>query len=199
MWENMKLMVVDYDKIPNPRKVLGFFPNCKMSISDICKLVQATNQCVSMNRWTSLSNKKSERGTHVAFAVSEDQFKILESVGFRLFFGAGRATFKDISKGKGDTDAQNEEETAEESDTDTVASSESEQNCTVVPNKVDPAFDTSIEIMETDNVDLDQHTPTIMANTQHISEPTSDMTNMSAQQNANLNLIENAKESAGAT
>lgn len=37
MWENMKLSVTEFDKIPSPNKILGLFPNCHIERENICK------------------------------------------------------------------------------------------------------------------------------------------------------------------
>lgn len=115
LWKGMKLEVIDFDKIPKPKKVLGLFPNYSTDCDDICSMLGAMNACVDTSRWTILTNKVSSRGTHIAFALSEDQFAVMKSCNFELYFGAGMAVFKDISANKDDENAQEsmEEDTGE--------------------------------------------------------------------------------------
>lgn len=116
MWPNMSLQVFDWDKMPAPRKLLGLFPNCKMDCDTVCTVLQEMNRNISVNRWTVLSHKQSHIGTHVAFAVSEDQYQIVMGLGLKLYFGAARATFKDLSEKVSTNAAQTEQFEHGESD-----------------------------------------------------------------------------------
>lgn len=128
MWNEMKLKVVDFDKLPQPKKVLGLFQNCNLDDISIKKLLNAMNANVSADRWSIMSRSTSDNGTHIVFGMSAEQLEILKACGFRLHFGAGIAKFKDISKKNSNDVAQSEVE----SDMDTDGDEELE--VTTVPN-----------------------------------------------------------------
>lgn len=79
-----------------------------MNSNDICKLLQAANPFVRMECWTILNQSESSAGTHICFALSEDQYQIVKDQNFRLYFGAGIARFKDLTENKSIPKAQNE-------------------------------------------------------------------------------------------
>lgn len=117
LWEGMSLKLVDHDKIPQPKKVLGLFRNCFAEPSNICKMLDAMNVCIDMSRWTILSTKQSKTGTHIAFGMGEDQHEVIRSNRFKLFFGAGCADFKDISpENQNKARTEHEEEMESQSD-----------------------------------------------------------------------------------
>lgn len=98
LWANMNLNAVDYNKLPQQIRVLGLFPNCKLNAQQIRSLLNATNPHISAGSWTILSSKTTDKGAHVAFGMNELQLEMLKASRFKLFFGAGSALFKDISK-----------------------------------------------------------------------------------------------------
>lgn len=50
LWEGMVLKIVDHDKIPEPKKVLGLFRNCHAEPGAICKMLDAMNVCIDTSR-----------------------------------------------------------------------------------------------------------------------------------------------------
>lgn len=116
LWDNMKLHVVEFNKIPTPHKILGLFPNCHMEERVICCMLQAMNECVNVSAWSIINSKTSDMGTHVCFAINADQYAILKGCNFKLFFGAGTALFKDLSENMSVQSAQEEMNTEDNSD-----------------------------------------------------------------------------------
>lgn len=144
----MSLHAIENDKMPAPRKLLGLFPNCDFDCNTICTLLQEQNSNqINVGRWTILSNKKSQFGTHIAFAVSEDQYEIVKGLDFKLYFGAARASFKDISENVSAATAQREDENTEISTMDITEVSDDE--VTMVEKEIRNAS------IETDSSEID--------------------------------------------
>lgn len=155
MWENMKLVLVEYDKIPIPYKILGLFPNCSMNSNDICKLLQAANPFVRMECWTILNQSESNAGTHICFALSEDQYQTVKDQNFGLYFGAGIARFKDLTENKSMPKAQNV--ILVDSELETEQSETEENDITVVNKEQSPNIEQlhNTDLMEVEhNVDV---------------------------------------------
>lgn len=110
MWNEMKLTVVDFDKLPKQHKVLGFFPHSKLTPEQTLQMLGAMNMCLDASCWSILTCKHSEKGTHIAFGINRDQLSILHERKFKLFFGAGSALFRNITKKMSDSNAQNPSE-----------------------------------------------------------------------------------------
>lgn len=117
LWEEIKLTVIDFDQLPQPKKVLGTFQNCKMSDSNILEMLGAMNACINTAYWTIVRRTISSKGVHVTFGVHEDQLAVLKSVGNILHFGAGIAKFMDISKKQNNVEPQNVEDHPMETET----------------------------------------------------------------------------------
>lgn len=132
LWTNMKLNVVDFNKLPQQIRVLGLFPNCKLDAKRIRSMLNAMNPHVSADSWSILSSKTTDKGAHVAFGINELQLAMLRASRFKLFFGAGSALFKDISK----KNANQQHENPIESDMDiqSTEASDDEDNITIIVN-----------------------------------------------------------------
>lgn len=102
LWQNMKLKTVDFNKLPRQNRVLGLFPHCKLNAEQIRRMLSATNPHINVGCWTILSSKTTDKGAHVAFGIDELQLEMLKACRFKLYFGAGSALFKDISKKQGE-------------------------------------------------------------------------------------------------
>lgn len=148
MWGCMKLAVVDFDKVPSPFKVLGLFPNCDMDSESICTLLQAANTYVNASCWSILNQKLSEHGTHICFAVTEDQYAIIKEHDFKLHFGAGVASFKDLSEQTSKPSAQSKTPNDADETNDVDMSDSDDVNTTIIasnngntPNEQPPPND----------------------------------------------------------
>lgn len=110
LWKDMKLAAIDFNDLPRSKKVLGLFQNCNLSNANILKMLGAMNTCVDTNRWSIISKSTTANGTHIVMGINEDQLAVLQSCNFQLYFGAGVAKFKDISKKIGNAEAPTEAE-----------------------------------------------------------------------------------------
>lgn len=135
LWNGMQLAAMDFDNLPNPRKVLGLFRNNAFSNSDTIKLMGIQSKgLIDSNHWSVAERKISEHGVHMVFITNADQLAKLESNNMELPFGAGVAKFKDISKKQSNTEAQDEEmigEDEEQTKSDTIDSTQSVDNTIV--------------------------------------------------------------------
>lgn len=154
MWSGMKLCVVDFDAIPAPFNLLGLFPNCSMDSNTICNLLQGANEWVNVSRWSILNQKQSSIGMHICFAVSEDQYEIVENNDFRLYFGSGVAKFKDLSENTRDAGAQNE--VVEEQHPD--ASDQDENQVTMVNTAQTTLTNETAQSTQTSAMEVDTNT-----------------------------------------
>lgn len=101
LWKGINLTVIGFDQLPKPKKILGFFKQCTASNEQILKMLKAMNSCAYTDRWTVIRRSQSSKGLHVSFGVDESQLESLKSCNYKLFFGAGMAFFRDISKKSG--------------------------------------------------------------------------------------------------
>lgn len=100
------MLVVDFDKIPLPIKVLGLFNKCNYSGEQICRMLSLMNRNVDTARWNVIRIKTSDKGTHVVFDIDEEQHAVLEGCKYNLYFGAGTAKFKVLTNKRSSADAQ---------------------------------------------------------------------------------------------
>lgn len=136
LWPNMKLKMVDFDKLPQQTRVLGLFTNCKLNVVQIRQMLAAMNPHISVGCWTVLNSKTSESGVHIAFGVDRLQLDMLRASNFKLHFGVGYASFKDISKKEGEPQQNNAVESEMEvqsTDVD-LNDDDDEDNITVIVN-----------------------------------------------------------------
>lgn len=62
LWEGMSLQVVDFDKLPQQKRVLGLFPYCNMDAKQILQVLQVMNTCLNPNYWSPMNSKKNGTG-----------------------------------------------------------------------------------------------------------------------------------------
>lgn len=196
LWNNMSLQLIDYDKIPTPHKLLGLFPNCDLDCNTICKVLQEQNNSqIDVGRWSILSNKKSHIGTHIAFAVSEDQYEIVRGLGFKLYFGAARASFKDLSEKVRPNTAQIVDETTETSEMDVTEPSDEET--TIVENIRKTSLETEPPETEGDaHQQIADSAP--MDTTTTDEQPTAQQTTAGAEVNTEKNIQQSEAQNTSA-
>lgn len=98
LWADMSLKVINFDDLPEPKKVLGLFRNCRVTEDKIIRYLAAQNPRLNFECWQIVTCTKSDNGLHVVFSIPIDQLVALNGLDFRLCFGSGVAMFKDISK-----------------------------------------------------------------------------------------------------
>lgn len=106
LWTGMNLLVVDFDKIPVPIKVLGLFNKCNYTGEQICRMLSLMNRSVDTARWNVIRIKTSDKGTHVVFDIDEEQHAVLIGCKYNLYFGAGIAKFKVLTNKQSSANAQ---------------------------------------------------------------------------------------------
>lgn len=133
-WPGMNLFMVDFDKIPVPVKVLGLFKNNNLNAEQILRILNSMNASVNTSRWNVIRMKTTDKGTHVVFDIDEEQHAVLSGCNFSLFFGAGTALFKDLSKKQSGTKAQNVEVDLSLSDLDLDDDNDDRIEVTIKPS-----------------------------------------------------------------
>lgn len=126
--------MVDFDKIPVPNKVLGLFKTNNLNDEQILRVLSSMNTSVDASRWNVMSMKKTDKGTHVVFDIDDEQFAVLSGCNFCLFFGAGTALFKDLSKKQSGTKAQSDEMDLSLSDLDLHDEDDDHISVTIKPS-----------------------------------------------------------------
>lgn len=147
LWNEMRLQVIDFDQLPQPKKILGTFQNCSMDNRMVLQMLGVMNPCININHWSIVKRQLSKNGVHITFSMHEDQIPVLKSVNFQLHFGAGMAIFMDISRKEHNTNAQPEGEADNEDEADMVTEHTDEK-------------DVSIEYTDAEKADMDNNQAT---------------------------------------
>lgn len=128
IWAGMTLKTMNFDDLPEPKKVLGLFRSCDLENDKILHYLAAQNPRLNVACWSTVSSSKSGAGLHIVFSMPEDQFEALKNLNFKLFFGSGTAMFRDISKKqRGETEPNADAMDIEEENKD------DENDVTIVP------------------------------------------------------------------
>lgn len=91
-----KLVVCEFDKIPQPPVFLVFFPYSRQSNERLLAMLNACNPATPDLNWDIIRRKDSAKGTHLVVRVSQSVREIIIRNDNSLHFGMGQALFKEL-------------------------------------------------------------------------------------------------------
>lgn len=194
-WTGMNLFVVDFDKIPMPHKILGLFKTNGLNEAQILRMLSSMNMGVDTSRWNVLSMKSTDKGTHVVFDIDDEQYAVLSGRNFSLFFGAGTALFKDLSKKRNGAKAQPDEMDLSLSDLDLHDEDDDQIEVTIEPSA---ESETKTATAQDPLPVIEPNIPTTAAHGEQNASGAASQGNTNAENDALANIIDAAAQAPGA-
>ena len=93
VWEGSRLKIVGLDALPTYKRVVAWFLALQRMWSGTCCSFCRLNQGLDTRHWRVYKHNKEPNGVCLVLRIDAASINVLEGMGWRLFSGAGHATF----------------------------------------------------------------------------------------------------------